>query len=67
MNTYKCARYYAQYILYFSSSVKQRFYVNYDSCNIPLPPEPVCGIHVLNEGNRIEFYISLTSLILLAS
>jgi len=29
--------------------VKQRFYVKYDSCNNPLPPEPVYCIHVLNE------------------
>ncbi len=35
--------------------VKQRFYVKYDSCNTPLQPELVCGIHVQNEGNRIEF------------
>jgi len=29
--------------------------MKYDSCNIPLPPESVCGIQVLNEGNLIEF------------
>jgi len=41
--------------------------VKYDFCNNPLVPEPVYGIHVQNEGNRIEFYINFTSLILLAS
>jgi hypothetical protein len=31
--------------------VKLRLIVNHDYCNIPLPPEQVCGIHVLNEGS----------------
>jgi len=30
----------------------------YDSCNISLPTETVYGIHVLNEGNRIEFLLA---------
>ena len=29
--------------------VKQRLNVKYNSCNIPIPPEQVCGIHVQNE------------------
>ena len=31
--------------------VKQYLIVNHESCNIPFPPEPVCSIRVLNEGN----------------
>ncbi len=37
---------------------KQRFYVKYDSCNTRLLPESVCGIQVLNGGNRIEFLLA---------
>jgi len=33
------------------NQIKQRLNVEYDFCNNPLPPESVCGIHVLNEGN----------------
>jgi len=39
-------------------SVKHRLNVSYDSCNISLPPNSVCGIHVLYEGNRIVFLLS---------
>jgi len=38
-----------------SKIVKQRFYVTYDFCKNPCLPASVCGIHVLNEGKRIEF------------
>jgi len=38
--------------------VKQHFYVNYPSCNTLLPPESVCGIHVLYEGNCIELVLA---------
>jgi hypothetical protein len=38
--------------------VKQHLIVNYDLYNILLPLEPVYGIHVLNEGNRIEFLLA---------
>jgi len=38
--------------------VKQRLNVKYESYNTPLQPESVCGIHVLNEGNRIEFLLA---------
>ena len=41
-----------------SPYVKHRFYVKYDSCDTPLPPESVCGIHVLYEGNRIEVLLA---------
>lgn len=37
---------------------KQHSYLNQYSCNIPLPPEPVYGIHVQYECNRIEFLLS---------
>ena len=33
------------------SIVKQRLNVKHGSCNIQLPPEPVCGIREHNEGN----------------
>ena len=32
-------------------SIKLCLIVKYDSCNIPLPPVSVYGIHVQNEGN----------------
>jgi hypothetical protein len=38
--------------------VKLRLIVNHDYCNIPLPPEQVCGIQEQNEGNRIEFLLA---------
>ncbi len=38
--------------------VKQHIYASYDSCNTRLPPESAYGIHVLNEGNRIEFLLA---------
>jgi len=37
-------------------SVKQRLNVEYDSCNTLLPPEQVCGIHVLNEGSPFRLF-----------
>jgi len=37
---------------------KQRFYASYDSCNTRLPPESVCCIRELNEGNRFEFLLA---------
>ena len=39
--------------------VKLRSYANYDSYNTLLLSEPVCGICVLNEGNRNEFQRAL--------
>jgi len=35
--------------LIYSQIIKQHFYVKHDYCNTPLPPEPVCGIHVQSE------------------
>ncbi len=44
--------------MYYSPIVKQRLSENYDSYNNLLLPESVCGIHVLNEGNRIAFLLA---------
>jgi len=32
--------------------------VKYHSCNKRLPPEKVCGLSVLNEGNCIELVLA---------
>jgi len=45
-------------VLHYPKIAKQRFYVKPDSCNIRLLPETVCGILVLNEGNRIVFLLA---------
>ena len=44
--------------MYCSPTVMPRLIAKYDSYNISLPPEQVQGIHVLNEGNRIEFLLA---------
>jgi len=39
--------------------VKQSLNARRDSYNTLLPPEQMCGIHVLNKDNRIEFLLAL--------